>query len=226
MAEPCGGSTPAVAPAGAYASTSGGDRWAGVRVKSGAWAADPRGVPVPETRGPRSFAATIDAARSGDPRAFDELVRRVERPLVGFLRARGASDPEGLANETLVRVFRAIGGFTGGEVQFRAWVFTVARNLVIDDHRRRSRRPDARPTDPTTLPEVPAADPDRLEQRERADQLLSLLTDEQREVIVLRVIAGLSVEETAEVVGRRPGAVRALQHRALSQLRRQLARRA
>lgn len=173
--------------------------------------------------GEEGFDRVLAGAQRGDPEAFEELVKVLEQPLVGFLRARGTSDPESLANEVLVRVFGAIGGFTGDLVQFRAWVFTIARNLVTDDHRRQARRPAAQVTATGILPEITSApDVDRIDEKERAERLLRLLTDEQREVVVLRVIAGLSVEETARVVGQRPGAVRALQHRALTHLRREL----
>ena len=82
------------------------------------------------------------------------------------------------------------------------------------------------PTVHNELPEAAALDDvfDRIGERERVEAMLGCLTDEQREVVLLRVVAGLSVEETAEVVGRRPGAVRALQHRALGRLRASLAR--
>lgn len=176
----------------------------------------------------RDFARRLTWARSGDPRGFDELVAWIERPLVGFVRARGAEDWEGLANDVLVRAFRQIDQFEGGAVQFRAWVFRIARNALIDERRRRGRRVEAVPTVPHDLPEGPAdADPSvDVEQRERVEMLLADLTDEQREVVLLRIVAGLGVEETAEVTGRRPGAVRTLQHRALTRLRRNFSQRA
>jgi RNA polymerase sigma factor (sigma-70 family) len=173
------------------------------------------------------FADRLTRARDGGSSAFDELVRWLERPLVGFLRARGADDGEGLANEVLVRVFRGIARFEGGEAQFRAWVFRIARNALIDERRHRGRRPDMVPTVHNELPEPAALDdfPDRIGERERVEGMLSGLTDEQREVVLLRVVAGLSVDETARVVGRRPGAVKALQHRAMGRVRASLARR-
>lgn len=194
-------------------------------VKSCVTAVDREIVPARMASGDEEFDRVLLGAQRGEPGAFEELVNLLERPLVGFLRARGASDSESLANEVLVRVFGAIGGFAGTQVQFRAWVFTIARNLVFDEGRRQAKRPVTRLMDPGSLPETEAApDDDHLDEMERAERLLGLLTDEQREVVVLRVIAGLSVEETAQVVGRRPGAVRALQHRALAQLRHQLSR--
>lgn len=174
------------------------------------------------------FADRLVGAQRWEPRAFDELVRWLERPLLGFVTARGAEDPEGTANEVLVRVFRRIDRFEGGRVQFRAWVFRIARNVLVDEHRRRESRPRAVPASPETLSEAITVEDglDRVGERARVEAMLAGLTDEQREVLLLRVVADLSVEETAQVVGRRPGAVRALQHRALTRLRSSLSKRA
>lgn len=167
------------------------------------------------------FADRLARARCGDPRAFDELVRWLERPLLGFLAARGAEDPDGTANEVLVRVFRGVGGFEGGQAQFRSWVFRIARNALVDEYRRRRSRPPTVPTEPEVLSNAVMTDDDldRIGERERVEAMLRCLTDQQREVLLLRVVAGLSVEETAQAVGRRPGAVRVLQYRALGRLR-------
>lgn len=170
------------------------------------------------------FPIALARAQAGETVGFDALVRHLDERLVGFARARGADDPEGLADDVLVQMCRSIGGFSGNLAQFRAWVFTIARNRLVDERRRVGRRIHARPVDPGLLPEHVDHDAarDLVDERERVDQLLSGLTDDQREVVVLRIIGGLSVDETAAVVGRRPGAVRALQHRALRQLRAEL----
>ena len=174
------------------------------------------------------FERWVGSAQQGDPAGFDALVSALERPLVGFVRGRGASDPEGLVNEVLVRVFSGIADFEGNAPQFRAWVFRIARNLIIDERRTAGRRPDAVVTAPDQIPESPVheAVADRFDQSERVETILAHVTSEQREVLLLRVVAGLSVEETAEVLGCRPGAVRALQHRGLKRLRQEFSRRA
>lgn len=174
--------------------------------------------------GPDSgFSALLASAQAGDPAGFDGLVHLTHQRVLAFTRARRAADPEGLANEVLAQMCESIGRFQGNEAQFRAWVFTIARHRLIDEHRRSLRQID---TDefPTEEPPGPGGmnGVDDIDQRERVEHLLRSLTDEQREVVLLRVLGGLTVDETAEVVGRRPGAVRALQHRALRQLRRQL----
>jgi RNA polymerase sigma factor (sigma-70 family) len=180
--------------------------------------------PSPTDTADHEFARRLARAQSGDPRAFEELLQGLERPLAGFLRSRGAEDSESLANDVLVRAFRGIGRFDGGAAQFRAWVYRIARNVLVDEHRHRARRVDAVAMMPHELPDTPTAGDvlDRVGERDRVEAMLSGLTDEQREVVLLRIVAGLSVEETAQVVGRRPVAVRALQHRALGQLRRSL----
>lgn len=175
------------------------------------------------------FAHRLALARAGDPRGFDALVGWLERPLVGFLRARGSDDAEALANEVLVRAFTRIDTFSGNAVQFRAWVFRIARNALIDERRHRARRVDTVPTDPQDLPDTAAPTTDVIDDvhaRERVEALLAVLTDDQREIVLLRVVAGLSVDETAEVVGRRPGAVRSMQNRALNRMRRALSTKA
>lgn len=171
------------------------------------------------------FDGALRRAQDGQPSGFDELVRHLDARLVGFARARGADDPEGLADEVLVQMCRSIGEFEGNLPQLRAWVFTIARNRIIDERRWAARRLDAVPTEPSRLPDATTdAHISDAEQRERVDALLAGLTDDQREIVVLRVVVGLSVDETASIVGRRAGAVRALQHRALRSLRSQLVR--
>lgn len=167
------------------------------------------------------FAGRLLGAQMGEPRASEELVRWLESPLLGFVTARGADDPDGTANEVLVRVFRSIGGFGGGLVQFRAWVFRIARNVLVDEHRRRAARARAVPSSPETLAEVVTVGDglDRVGERERVETMLECLTDEQREVLLLRVVAGLSVDETARAIGRTRGAVSSMQYRALARLR-------
>jgi len=168
------------------------------------------------------FPARLVRARSGDPEAFAELVAWLERPLRGYLRGRSVWDPDDLANEVLARAFAGIGDFEGDGVQFRAWVYRIARNLAVDEARARSRRPDARATDPALLPEsaCDATVEAPSEDLSRVHELLAELTDDQRDVVLLRAVVGLGVDETARVLGRGTGAVRSMQHRALRRLRR------
>lgn len=170
------------------------------------------------------FQNVLDAARRAEAWAFTELFERVAGRLTGFLAARGATDPEGLANEVLLRAFRAIGGFEGNEIQFRAWIFTIGRNLLVDERRKRERRPELRSVAPDEMPEPAGTDADLT--AGMGDKWVRGVLDElppsQREVLLLRIVAELPIKETAEIVGKTEGAVKLLQHRALRRLRKHL----
>lgn len=161
-----------------------------------------------------------DAAR-GEQRALGVVYRALAPKVQAFLRARGAEDPEGLTNEVFLQVLPRLTTLTGGTAGLRTFVFSVAHARAVDDVRRRGRRPRQAPYDPETDHRVSdSAETEAL--AARADHLravLDQLNDNQRSVITLRVLADLSVEETALVLGRTPGAVKQLQRRGLLALR-------
>lgn len=166
------------------------------------------------------FDAVLAAARLGEGWAFERLFESYGRPVAAYLRGSGAEDPDGSANEVFLKAFTGIGRFEGGEERFRSWLFTIAHHVLIDDRRRRSRRPvtaelDRDVVDPGDAIEVALGD-------ERVRALLSALAPDQRNVVLLRLVGDLSIEETAEVLGKKPNAVKQLQHRAVRALRAQL----
>jgi len=173
------------------------------------------------------FAEVVERARAGDGAAFETLFRRFNRPVAAFAAARRASDPEGVVNEVFIRVFRSLPTFDGNEAQFSAWIFRIARNLVIDDVRRQSRRIDevSGPVFETT--NTRAADrsfgnPEHEVIRSESDALVSYLdhlTAEQRDVILLRVVADQSIEVVAATLGKSVAAVKSIQYRATRVLR-------
>jgi RNA polymerase sigma factor (sigma-70 family) len=166
-------------------------------------------------------------AREGSGEAFTALYRELAGPVAAYLRAKGVPDVEDLTSEVFIAVFTGIAGFEGDERGFRSWVFTIAHRRVVDSWRRAGRRPVAEPYEPVDdTRSTPSAEAEALALvgRERAMALLDLLTDTQREVLVLRIVADLTIEEVAAVTGRPPGAVKALQHRGLATLRRILAK--
>jgi len=170
------------------------------------------------------FPELLSAARRGDGWAFDELFRDWNAPVTGFVRARGVGDVDGVVNDVFLRAFAAIGSFDGDESGFRAWLFTIARNRVIDEARRVGRAPSK-----TGLHAAAAVaggdvvvDAERRFGDDRVVALLGLLTDEQREVLTLRFVADLTIDQIAEATGRRRGAVKQLQRRALRRLERAL----
>ncbi len=180
--------------------------------------ADNRAVTHPD----REIESAIEWARSGDPRGFDILFRTFGGSVVGYLRACSAGDPDGMANDVFLRVFRTIHTFHGDAPRFRAWLFTIAHHAMIDDSRRRRRRvrevpldrgPDGAGGDVETEVFANLA-------RDRVHALLTGLSPDQRDVLVLRIVAELSVAETAAALDKSYEAVKALQRRGLSALRR------
>lgn len=169
-----------------------------------------------------SFDQTLAAARAGQAWACTRLYEDLKRPVVAYVRMRGAPDPDDVASEVFLCVFRDLGRFEGGEDDFRAWVFTIAHRRVLDDWRRRFRRPTQARLDVRSAQVVGGdAQEEAMAElsRQDVDTLLGRLTVEQRDVVLLHVVADLPIEQVAQVMGRSVSAVRSLQHRAVTALR-------
>jgi RNA polymerase sigma-70 factor (ECF subfamily) len=134
----------------------------------------------------------------------------------GYLRGQRLPDADDVLSEVFLQVARSLPAFDGSDDEVRRWIFTIARNRVVDDYRRRARRPRlSRRAVPEKSTEVDLdpIDPDLVE-------ALAQVTPEQREVVLLRFVADLPLEEVAAVTGRSVGAVKSMQHRALAELAR------
>lgn len=169
----------------------------------------------------------VAAAQANAAWAFERLYRHFAPVVHGYLRTQGADDPEDLTSEVFYGVFRRMGSFTGDGAAFRSWLFTIAHRRLIDDRRRRSRgvltSPLERGVEARSGGDV---EEDALVSlgNAQAVRFLETLSPEQRDVLALRVIADLSVEQTARVLGKQPGAVKALQRRGLAALRKKIER--
>lgn len=177
----------------------------------------------------QGFDGVLGAAQQGSEWAWELLVRDLTGSLTGFFRARGAVDPDDLAGEVFFQIAAGIGTFEGSESGFRSWVFVIAYRRLVDDRRRRGRRPEA-PAPFTALEGrhlVASAEDAALDRIgvDEAHGLMAQLTPDQRDVLTLRVVAGLSLEETATVVGKPVSAVKGLQRRGLAALRREMRKR-
>jgi RNA polymerase sigma-70 factor (ECF subfamily) len=171
-----------------------------------------------------AFSSRLAAAKIGEDWAIAEIWRDTHPRLFRYLRASLADgSAEDIASDVWLDVAQGLAGFDGGESEFQAFVFTIARRRVIDHTRRAARRRTTPVASDARVFQV--AGHDEASPRLALDSALSLIAElprAQAEVILLRVLGDLSVEETARVVNRRPGAVRVLQHRALGRLRSKL----
>ena len=173
------------------------------------------------------FEQVLTAAALGAGWAAERLWRSLAPAVTGYLRVQGATEPDDLTSEVFVAVFRGLAEFSGDEQQFRSWVFTIAHHRLVDARRRAARRPAQVPMErepgaaPATSPSA-SAEHEALA-RAGTGQVRALcerLAPDQRDVLLLRMVGGLTVEETAATLSKTPGAVKALQRRGLGALRR------
>jgi RNA polymerase sigma-70 factor (ECF subfamily) len=172
------------------------------------------------------FDRVLAAARADAGWAYERLYRDLSPSVCGYLRVQGAREPDDLTSEVFLGAFGGLSGFTGDENQFRSWLFTIAHRRLTDERRRVSTRP--------LLADEPYpddayggdAEEDAL-RRMSADRVRTLcghLSPDQRDVLLLRLVSDMTVEAIADALDKTPGAVKALQRRALSALRQVVAR--
>lgn len=149
-------------------------------------------------------------------RTADDVYRRLAPVVLGYLRAQGALEPEDLLGDVFVRVVKGLPRFRGDDAALRRWVFTIAHARIIDARRRSARRRVVFVAEPEsltgdTISDGALPDPDLV-------RALAALTPDQRDVVALRFVADLAIRDVARLTGKRPGAVKALQARALDRL--------
>lgn len=172
------------------------------------------------------FESVITGAREGAEWAWSAIYRDLAPQLLGYFRTRRARDPEDLVGEVFVQLARNVRRFEGDYASFRSWVFIVAHHRMSNRRRSLARKPAEPRADTVSMDRrrAPSAELDALTSinAERIMQIVGQLTTEQREVIALRVVADMSLEDTARVMGKSVGSVKQLQRRALIQLRSRL----
>ncbi len=172
-----------------------------------------------------TFPAVLLAAQAGASWALSDLWLRFAPGVTGFLRSKGSAEPEDLTSEVFMAAFDQIADFEGDEAAFRSFVFTIAYRRLVDELRKRTRRgTDVEWTPDTDTRSTESAEQEAMDRmgEERARALIEELPIDQRNVLSLRIFGDLTIEQIAEVVGKRPGAVKALQRRGLEALRRKL----
>lgn len=168
----------------------------------------------------------MTAAQAGESCALGALYQASQPRLLRYLAYREPRAAEDLASETWIKVARSLHHFRGDESAFRAWLFTIARHSLVDWRRAQLRRPESA-TDPDQLrdqlrDQCGGADTELLAieglSTESTLRLISDLPPDQADVVLLRVVAGLDAARVGQVMGKRPGTIRVLQHRALQRL--------
>lgn len=184
---------------------------------------------VPTTSGMDSsieFEAVLDAAREGADRAVAVLYQDLHPRLIRYLRAREPRAAEDLEAEVWLAIATQLRHFEGGEDAFRAWVFSIARRRLADFRRTAARRG----TEPVPMEQLERTGGDDTEAivldglaaDEAAAFVVRVLPRDQAEVVLLRILGGLDVAHVAALLGKRPGTIRVLQHRAVRRLQRHL----
>jgi RNA polymerase sigma-70 factor, ECF subfamily len=152
-----------------------------------------------------------------EPRDADAVFRQYGSRVYAYVKAAGADDCEDVLGEVFVAVVRGLAKFRGDDDAFRRWIFTIAHHRVVDERRRLARGRAAMrlvADDIIAGPEDPF-DPTLI-------AALGTLTSDQREVLILRFVADLTLEDVATMTRRPIGAVKSLQHRGLRNLAQQL----
>jgi RNA polymerase sigma-70 factor (ECF subfamily) len=172
------------------------------------------------------FAEVLRAAAAGDRPAFARLWASAHPGLLRYLRVVAGPDAEDVASETWMKAMRNLEAFSGDEPSFRGWLAVIARNHLADVRRRAARRPEQ--LDPEVDDQGLRPSPDTAElameqlSTDEALRLVAGLPPAVAEMVALRVVVGLDVAQVAEIVGKKPGAVRVAVHRGLRTLAGQL----
>jgi RNA polymerase sigma-70 factor (ECF subfamily) len=162
--------------------------------------------------------AEIPEPAGKDSNSFESIYRAFSPALVGYLAAHGVDDPEGVMHDVFLVVLPKIGGIRGGESGVRTLLFSIAHARCVDHHRRRARRPKIVEYE-SALDFRMTASAEEIAGGRNVLSLLSTLSEDQREVLLLRVIADLSVEHVAGIMQKSAGAIKQLQRRALLALK-------
>jgi RNA polymerase sigma-70 factor, ECF subfamily len=170
----------------------------------------------------RDLDLALDAARLGHESGMADLWHALNPMVLRYLWVIVGQSAEDVASEAWLQAARDVHGFRGNAAGFRVWLFRVARHRALDELRRSGSRPEVpaglAAADDLAAPDDPAVEAiERLATR-RALLLIAGLPPDQAEAVLLRAVAGLDVAQTADVLGKRPGAVRVAAMRGLRRL--------
>ena len=176
------------------------------------------GSSVADGGGGRMKRPSISRLKGGDPEAWAWFFEEFAGQIAGYARRMGVADADDVTGAVLEAVARGIGGFEGSHGQFRSWVFSIAHARIVDDHRRRSRRTEVELTEHHDTDSSAAVD-DFASGDPELEAALAQLTEEQRSLLHLRYVVGLSTKEIAKSIDKSEVATRVALHRTSKRLR-------
>ena len=162
------------------------------------------------------------ALKGNNAELFSAVYQAYAGQVLGYLAAKGVTDPEAVTQDVFLAVLPRLDDLSGGASGLRTFVFSVAHARMVDEHRKQSRAPEQHEfeaeRDTRASESAESAAMDLLAPGEVL-KLLDTLGEDHREVLALRIVAGLTVEQVADIMGKSAGAVKQLQRRALITLR-------
>jgi RNA polymerase sigma factor (sigma-70 family) len=161
---------------------------------------------------------SIAQLKGGDSDAWAWFFKEFSGQIAGYARRMGVSDPDDVTGTVLETVARSVGSFSGSHSQFRSWVFSIAHARIVDDHRRRDRRPETEFTERHDRTQA-GADSFATSGDPGLETAMNQLTDEQRSLLHLRFVLELSMKEIAGVTDKSEVATRVALHRCSKRLR-------
>lgn len=177
---------------------------------------------------PRLDPEILAAAKRLEPAAVAAIYDAFADPIFRYVsfRVRSPEDAEDLTDQVFLKMIEALPAYDDRGAPFAAWLYRIARNLLVDRYRRAGR--DAVALHESLEARGAGSDPFASAagslDRQALREAMGTLTEEQRQVVVLRFVEGWDVDEVAAAMGRKPNAVHALQHRAMGALQRALVR--
>lgn len=171
-----------------------------------------------QSAGAEGLSRLLARARAQEPDALTELCAAYYPKILRFMRYRvGPNEAEDLAGEVFFKVMRSIGSQTGS---FEAWLYRLARNVIVDRVRYRQARPETELSDAMTETiangkNAHAASTAHMDM----ESALAMMNEEHRELLTLKFVQGLTNEEIGEITGQKVSAIRAMQFRALKAMR-------
>lgn len=181
-------------------------------------------APAPSGRDGAALDLLAQRAAEGDAAAFEQIYNILADELYSYIcgQCHNQSAAEDILANVFLKSWRSIRGYHAGSDRFRRWIFAIARNEVRDYWRTSKRTMPMFDLDVTDDSE-PESEADPEDARRQVAQAMAILTEDQRQVVVLRYFSNKSHEEIAGIMGKREGAVRALLLRALRRMRKEMA---